>query len=304
MSGTIQQERRWEYLRKTGRPSRLAADSAETVRARSKIRSFQARGMSFEAMAAQIDVTRDALSRQRRLDDAGMNRTTYEEVRKLRFVDDGNLSARVPLLGTQRRARALRADGFTYTWLSVELDHLKNSPWLQRILTGQKEPGQPVHFLIAKTARDIEALYEKLLGVDPLDVGISQYGKTYSVKRSAQLGYAPSKCWDGDTIDDPEAIPEWTGMCGTPNGALIHEREDIPMCEPCRVVAPTDRKFDGQKLKALRLKHGLSQRKLEAQLGLTKGHCHHWENGRYAPRKQVLARLLSALDATFEDVME
>jgi len=273
----------------------MASDSPETLRARSKIRSFQARGMSFEVMAAQIDVTRDALSRQIRLDAPGMNRTTYEKVRKLRFVDDGNLSARAPLLGTQRRAQALRADGFTYIWLCTQLGHPKNSPWLQRIITGRKEPGKLVHFVIAKSARDIEALYDKLSG---------EHGKRYSVKRSAQLGYAPSHCWDSDTIDDPQALPEWTGKCGTPDGALVHEREGIPVCQPCLVAARTDRVFDGEKLRTLRVRHGLSQRALEAKLGLTKGHVHHWENGRYGPRKNVLARLLSVLDATFEDVME
>lgn len=300
--GTREQEKIWEYLRETGRPSLLRHETPEVQWALRKLRSYQSRGMSLSAQADQVGLAQDAVTRLLRLDRPGMRRVTFELIRKIEF-DPGSQTGRVPVHGAQRRLRALRAQGFTYRFLCDQFGHAHNSPRLQKILTGFKEPGRPVGFLIASTARQVEAVYDKLDGVDPLDVGITEAGMKYSQRRARELGYAPRSCWDSDTIDDPEAEPEWTGYCGTPMGRWIHEREGIPKCPRCK-GQPHKIPFSGEKFRKIREAHGWSQRQMEEMVGLSKGHVHHWESGRYAPRPDVLHRVLENLDATYEDVCE
>jgi transcriptional regulator with XRE-family HTH domain len=300
--GTLEQERRWEYLRAVGRPSLLREGAPEIDRARSKLRSFHARGMSYTQMAEEMGATQDGVSGFAEGHHGGVRRATLEKIAKLEFRDD-QLTAPAPLLGPQRRLQALRADGYSYGYLAAYLGLERTTPQLLRVIKGQRVPGQPVKFIRGFRARGIADMYEKLSVTDPLDAGVSHPAFAEAVNKGRKMGWAPSSCWDLDTIDDPEAFPEWTGRCGTVVGRMIHEREGIPACQRC-ASAEGELKFSPAKLTALRVKRGLTLTALERQLGLTKGHAHHWEHGRYAPRKHVLYRLLSALDATFEDLME
>lgn len=307
--GSRKQERTWEYLRQTGRPSLLRYDTPEVQWALAKVRSYNARGMSMSAMADQVGLAQDAVTRLFRLDRAGMRRTTFEKIRRIRFDAEEGQRARVPLLGAQRRLQALRADGFPYTLLCEYLGHAPNSPRLQRILTGVRHGDHPVGFIIASTARQIEAMYDKLAGVDPLDIGVSQFAATYSRKRASAQGWAPSACWDRDTIDDPQAAPEWTGVCGTAQGRRVHKLEGIPVCARC-AAAPDDRRFSPEKFARIRQAHGYTQAGLEKAAGLGSGTVNKWETGprwSYASstrRLVVIDRVLSVLDCTFEDISE
>ncbi len=304
MSGTRKQERTWEYLRQTGRPSLLRNDSKETRYATSKVRSFAARGMSYTQMADQLGMSRDNLTRLGgRVDTPAIRRSTFEDILKLKF-DDSDLSGHVPFLGAQRRLQGLRADGYPYTFLCEQMGHKRNSPRLQRILLGERSGGGQVKSITGMTARQIEVMYDKLSGVNPLHVGVSQFGVNVSKSRARNLGYAPSNVWDLDTIDDPDAIPEWTGACGTELGFQIHKRERIPVCTPCKAAGPGSYRFRGDWLRALREKRGWSQGQLERRLELGKGHIHHWEGGRYAPRPALAGRLMSEFDVTFEELYE
>lgn len=297
----------WEYLRETGRPSLLRHDSPEMQWALRKLRSYSSRGMSLSAMADQVGLAQDAVTRLFRVDRPGTRRSTFELLRKIEF-DPGSQTGQVPVHGAQRRLRALRAQGFTYTFLCDQFGHAHNSPRLQRILTGFKEPGQPVKFLIAATAREIEAVYDKLDGVDPRDVGITEPGVKYSIRRAAELGYAPRACWDEDTIDDPEAFPEWTGRCGSALGFRIHLREGIPVCEACAERETKDPYpgFNGLLLRRLRERKGFSRQALASMVGdLNASTIQYWETGRSRPTRQnKLDGVLSVLDATLEDVCE
>lgn len=289
--------KRERYLRDTGRP--MLVRGVPHQRMQQKIRSYHARGMSYVQMAAQTGLPERTVRESDASFRRGMKRATFAALAGMTFEEPED-HVWVPALGTRRRLGGLWRDGYPMPFLSDALDY-GNRRYIQSVVIGEKASS----YVRAKTRRDVEALSEKLVGTTPEAFGIEprkvKFCQTFAIKR----GLVPSHCWDFETIDDPAAFPEWTGECGTPNGALIHERESIPLCDRCRLAAGSSEwAFSGEKLKALRERHGLSQRALEAQLGLTKGHCHHWEHGRYAPRKQVLARLLSALDATFEDVME
>lgn len=56
---------------------------------------------------------------------------------------------------------------------------------------------------------------------------------TRAKNRARANGWAPPAAWDDDTIDDPQARPEWTGHCGTDRGWWTHRQQDIPVCAAC-----------------------------------------------------------------------
>ena len=304
MSGTRKQERTWEYLRATGRPSLLRPDTPEVRWALRKIRSYNARGMSLSQMADQVDLAQDAITRLFREPGRCIRRSTFEKIRAIEFGEGEGQRAQVPLLGAQRRLQALRADGFPYGFLCEELGYKKTYPGLQRILTGSRKADGSlrVEFIIASTARRIERLYDKLAGVSPADLGVSEFAAKYSRSRASQLGYAPSGCWDADTIDDPDALPQWTGRCGSAFGWIVHQREGIPLCLACTCSAE-DFVLNGSKLRALRERSGLSQARLAQTADVKLDAYRTWESGRNAPRfLGQVDRVLSVLDATFEEV--
>lgn len=302
MTGTREQERHWEYLRLTGRPSLLDPDSAEVRRAVSKLRSFNARGMSYSTMARQIGRYGDALTRFNRDERPGMRRSLYNDISSLRF-DPAEQTGHVRLLGSQRRLQALRAEGFTHEYLSVRMGYSRTSPVLHRLTSGFRAPGKRVGFLKAYTARTVEALYEELAGTDPEDAGVTGRGVTYSRNRAAEHGWAPASCWDPDTIDDPDAIPDWTGFCGTAEGLRIHARDGIRVCDACLGASPEEtRRFSPLRLQKLRAEKHLTMKRLAERVGVDQATVRWWETGRSAPRN--IDPLLSALDCTIDDLFE
>lgn len=59
-------------------------------------------------------------------------------------------------------------------------------------------------------------------------------GPSHKARRRAQKqGWAPIGAWDEETIDDPDARPDWTGHCGTDRGWWTHRLNHLPMCPRC-----------------------------------------------------------------------
>lgn len=146
----------------------------------------------------------------------------------------GDGAMRVPFLPTQRRVQALFADGYTYTYMGEPVGWRANALW--RLAHGYGyRPGsfETQEYVYVRTAETVKGLYAKLAGQDPLAHGVPQKQVTYARRRARVLGFAPSHTWDWDTIENPEAFPEWTGHCGTPTGYRIHKRDAIPQCQPC-----------------------------------------------------------------------
>ncbi|MEU3432306.1 hypothetical protein [Streptomyces sp. NPDC006863] len=56
---------------------------------------------------------------------------------------------------------------------------------------------------------------------------------TRAKNRARANGWAPPAAWDDDTIDDPQARPDWTGYCGTDRGWWSHRQQNIPACPAC-----------------------------------------------------------------------
>lgn len=262
-------------------------------------------GMSDRMIGAQVGVPDSVPSKVRRGIIETMHRDTYGKLMKLRperpasRVTPGRGKvgggAYTDPTGTQRRVQALRADGFPGR---VVGDLLGVSYEAVSQLVRHSRPK-----VLKSTSQDVADVYAGLEGKHPGDFGVLDYAAGKCRTYAARAGYAPRSCWDPDTIDDPGAFPDWTGRCGTPFGRLIHQREGIPVCGRCE-EARQPLVFSGARMRAARMRAGLTQRTLERLVGVNQGHVHHWESGRYGPSKERLYRVLLHLDISFEDIYE
>lgn len=233
----LRRRKRWRFLRETGRPSYIEV-GPETLRLHRKVVAFHERGMAFKEMATQTGLSVSAVYRIAKRDDIGMWRSTVERLEAMTFAEGGN--ARVDRPGTSRRLRAMWADGFPATWLSERLGtqhkHVLDIIH-QRTVRG--------HFDLASR---VSRLYEECDGVRAEDVIESKHSIALARLYAGRHECAPRHCWDPDTIDDPDGIPEWTGLCGTWRGYNVHVARRIPPCQPCRTaIAEYNRTLKGVK---------------------------------------------------------
>jgi hypothetical protein len=128
--------------------------------------------------------------------------------------------------GTHRRLQALMANG----WPQMRLGpHIGRHPVYVNALLNQSN-------IYGVTAVAVAAAYDRLWNQDPRQHGVTEgtYKKVRGLARAR--GWAPPGAWDDDTIDDPNAHPDWTGHCGTDRGWWLHRLEDIPVCQPCETA--------------------------------------------------------------------
>lgn len=231
--------RRWAYLRETGRPARVLPH--EYAEARQRVQTLHARGMGYRDMQMQCGAPRMTINHIGNGTFKSMNRATYLRIMTLRYREPvetrgGEMSP----VGTSRRLRALYAEGFPSSHISRLMGSLpENRDHDEQVRNLIKERQKYTHHVYAER---VKVIYEKYAGTDPREsAGVTPHGYKCALTYSAREGCAPSWCWDEDTIDDPAAIPEWTGECGTYDGYLIHRREDIKICKPCyRAYADRD----------------------------------------------------------------
>ncbi|MGW9245803.1 hypothetical protein [Streptomyces badius] len=126
-------------------------------------------------------------------------------------------TTKVPAVGTVRRVQALRAIGYSLAEIAAAMGMAKTA--LSNTVCGRRPT------VAVDTARAAQRVY-KQLGKRP---GTSRR----ATNRAAVMGWAPPAAWDDDTIDDPQARPEWTGYCGTDRGWWSHRQQNIPMCAAC-----------------------------------------------------------------------
>ncbi|MFE4697253.1 hypothetical protein ACFRIC_09185 [Streptomyces sp. NPDC056738] len=129
----------------------------------------------------------------------------------------------VSAAGSIRRLQALAVAGWPIARLARETGL---TPYrLARLMAATAIP--------VETARTVAAVYARLATASPGLCGVSHIYARAARERAAAARWAPHGAWDDDTIDDPDARPEWTGHCGTTRGADLHERDGIPLCPPC-----------------------------------------------------------------------
>lgn len=148
--------------------------------------------------------------------------------RRRALIHRGQWRGLVPILGTQRRLRALAALGWSWQSLAEQAGMEKRC--LQRLATGERPRVQP------STHDRIVALYERL----SMTVGPSSATRGYAQRH----GWMPPLAWDDDEIDDPAASPHmptsgpWDYLpCGTEAAARRHQRRGEPLDAACREAA-------------------------------------------------------------------
>jgi DNA-binding XRE family transcriptional regulator len=263
--------------------------------------------MSYRAMADQVGVGQATLTCLMQRGDS-TTRITYDKLRRVGYSESDDRGARVSSLGVSRRLGALWAKGYSVAYLCGQLGFHERGSHILRAIHGQLAYTHPGF------VNQIGALYDKLAEMDPREAGMSKQGVTYAQTLARRWGHAPPHCWDPDTIDDSDAIPEWTGMCGTPTGLHIHYRDRIlPACKACLATASEGKAgkaeglggISGARLRAARKRRGVSVKELADILGVNPGTVYYWEGDRSYPRTQDLRdRLLVALGCTYEDLRE
>ncbi|TXS21410.1 hypothetical protein EAO71_27305 [Streptomyces sp. ms191] len=127
-------------------------------------------------------------------------------------------SPKVPPLGSIRRIKALARAGYTIDWTATQV--ACSNRHIYEILNGT------VDAVDRTLAERFAALYRR-------------HEATPGPSRPARIAAASKNWpgpdgWDSDSIDDPEAHPDWTGFCGTDRGWWTHRLERIAACERCQ----------------------------------------------------------------------
>lgn len=291
-------QRRRLYLRQTGRPGLVRGQECDVLRRR--LRAFHARGMSYAQMSRASGVSPNTISDLLGRGDGAVHRRVLAPLVQMAF-EAPEPHVLVDPTGARRRMSGLWGDGFPLPWLAGRLE-FGDRFYFRQLITGIRA----VSGVRYSTAQEISRLYAELEGRLPEEFGIpvrsSRYASTFAWKR----GIPPRSCWDPDTIDDPDAQPEWTGSCGSWLGVHIHKRDGIPLCGRCEAVDGDEPYpgFDGELLRLLRLRKGYSRARLADLVdGVNASTLQYWEVGRNRPARQhKLDRVLSVLDATLEDV--
>ncbi|MFF0277504.1 hypothetical protein [Streptomyces sp. NPDC004330] len=192
---------------------------------------LQAGGLSIAAQAAKIGVPVPTL--------CGLlyGKNPYPPSKRIRpetaaailsftpTLDDYPAGARIDATGTVRRIRALAHLGWTSPTINDRLP-CSAARTIEQVGRSPK--------LTVQVARSVRAVYRELSNVAAEETGvtpwIAQRRRNYAIAQ----GWAPPAAWDDDTIDDPNAQPDWTGFCGSDRGWWTHRLEKIPACQPCQ----------------------------------------------------------------------
>lgn len=212
--------RRWQYLRSTGRSGLVSTD-----RARQHITNLQAAGMPDEDIKKAAQIAPDVF---RRVTGHGTTIRYSTEARILAVPapeQPGRTMRCTDGTGTRRRLRALIALGWTRRAIAARIPS-----------THEKSIGRMIHLdttVTTWTAWRVEVAYKEMASLRPEEHDVAVREARRARVEAATQGWAPPAAWDDDTIDDPAAIPDWTGHCGTDRGWWMHTNQRLPMCEAC-----------------------------------------------------------------------
>jgi hypothetical protein len=170
----------------------------------------------------------DSRGLSRYVSDRVMAATWPEPERTARGNYRGRVGVRVSSLASRRMLAALNAIGFSYSFMGkvtgIACDQLAG------YVRGNRGEAK-ISFGVAA---DIKLLYDKYNDQDPVACGVNKQSVVSLQRKHARLRTPVPACWDEETIGDPNALPQWTGKCGTYAGFCQHYKYKIPVCEPCR----------------------------------------------------------------------
>lgn len=300
-----QQAKRRRYLHAIGQPPKI--DAAPVIRHAQFLHNEH--GMSIRAIAKAAGVSNSAAHRavSGRHRDGSPVVTMYREqgeallaAQPVALPEDPNAVALLDITGSRRRAQALMALGFSGTYLSEMLGYNQlTNLWRLLLPTGYKSIGAHRVFMIREA-------YDKYQHADPVDFGLSAYSINRAKNVAQKHNMAPPSCWDDDTIDDPDAAPEWTGACGTSEGYRIHLREGIPVCDACRDTyrVEQERTFSYEKFARAFIASGLSGQELAQITGASTTAVYRWTRGERNPLPSSVNAIAQALGVGVEDITD
>jgi hypothetical protein len=115
-------------------------------------------------------------------------------------LDDYDDGAIIDATGTRRRVQALAALGWPSNAVQQRVDHITLKA-VERLRVNER--------VTARTARAVRDLYSEVSGKPAEHYGVTPWiaarTRTYAVKHQ----YAGPMAWDDDTIDDPQAKPDF-----------------------------------------------------------------------------------------------
>ncbi|WP_266741875.1 hypothetical protein [Streptomyces phaeochromogenes] len=200
-------------MRELGRPGKVDASQA-----RQRLISLHVT-TGWNDLAAAIDGSaanlRD-IAHGRRLT---IRRTTHNKIMQLKAAPSGGQY--IDGAGSRRRIQALRAIGWSAKAIAQQA--ASSQARIQLISNGQAT----VRYSLTVKIRNAYTA----LSQTPAPAG---YSASRVKGHAIRNGWAPPAAWDDDTIDDPQAHPDWTGHCGTDRGYWMHSLQRLPMCERCR----------------------------------------------------------------------
>lgn len=217
IKGWTQAGQRRHLLRLAGKPASLNRDEVAAVVAH--IKTCIASGMSQNLISRRAGVSQSTISRLLSNEQTGCLRTQGERILVVRPGDFDEVSDR-PSLGTVRRVRGLYYVGHGPQAITV------HAPLTLTIIT--EIAGAEYQWVAPTTEAAIKRACAALAAVP----GTSHRARA----RALREGWAPLSAWDDDTINDPHALPEWTGYCGTDLGWWKHTINNIPVCPPCEAA--------------------------------------------------------------------
>ncbi|GAA0704592.1 hypothetical protein GCM10010193_69480 [Kitasatospora atroaurantiaca] len=144
----------------------------------------------------------------------------------------------VPATASRRKVQALASLGFPISVIAHAAGLSVSGLYL--LLRN------PERQVAASTAERIAEAYDRLWDARPADLAVRAVDSRRIQRIARANRWAPPLAWDEDRIGDPEALPDWTGRCGSAGGYYDHTQLGTPTCQPCRDAvraAATDRKL-------------------------------------------------------------
>lgn len=202
--------------------------------ARQHVRALAAAGITERQIATRAGITHPVI---RNLIHGAAGRTPSKKLRRenadrilaipLPTTIDPTGTRRVDATGTRRRLQALTAAGWPLSNLARRCGILRRH--LFDILHGH------VHAVTPRTEATIRRLYDRTWNQQPTpDQRVRPVDADTARAIAARHRWAPALAWDDDHIDDPQAVPDWTGRCGEPGGYYDHGQIGTATCPRCR----------------------------------------------------------------------
>lgn len=149
--------------------------------------------------------------------------TTAERILAVTIAEALNdYGLRVDSVGSLRQIQALMAAGHAVVDIRVACEPEVERSTISTLLNGK------LPRIRARTAAAIDVGYSRL--------SMTMGNSAKSRLRAQRANWAVPAAWDGIDMSDPNAFPDFTGHCGTPQGYQAHRGSGIPTCRPCKTA--------------------------------------------------------------------